>query len=78
MHWINWLIVIIPVALLLGIAIYAKKHVRGVADFLVDGRYVISVGDLQAVLLISDVYLRILRNALTTRLTTAGLKDMFS
>ena len=52
MHWIDWLIVIIPVALVLGIAIYAKKYVRGVADFLaagrVAGRYVISVGDLQA------------------------------
>ena len=81
MHWIDWLIVIIPVALVLGIAIYAKKYVRGVVDFLAAGRaagrYVISVGDLQAVLLISDIYLRILRNALTTRLKTAGLKDMF-
>ena len=31
MHWIDWLIVIIPVALVLGIAIYAKKYIRVVA-----------------------------------------------
>ena len=52
MHWIDWIIVIIPVTFVLGMAIYAKKYVRGVTDFLaagrVAGRYVISVGDLQA------------------------------
>ena len=52
MHWIDWIIVVIPAVFVLGIAIYAKKYVRGVADFLaagrVAGRYVISVGDLQA------------------------------
>ncbi len=52
MHWIDWIIVIIPLGLVLGMAIYAKKYVRGVTDFLaagrVAGRYVISVGDLQA------------------------------
>jgi Na+/proline symporter len=52
MHWIDWVIVIIPVAFVLGMAIYTRKYVRGVADFLaagrVAGRYVISVGDLQA------------------------------
>ena len=52
MHWIDWVIVIVPVTFVLGMAVYAKRYVRGVADFLaagrVAGRYVISVGDLQA------------------------------
>ena len=52
MHWIDWAIVIIPVGFVLGMALYARKYVRGIADFLaagrVAGRYVISVGDLQA------------------------------
>ena len=52
MHWIDWIIVIVPMVFILGMAVYAKKYVRGVTDFLaagrVAGRYVISVGDLQA------------------------------
>ncbi len=52
MHWIDWLIVIVPLTFVLGMAVYSKRYVRGVADFLaagrVAGRYVISVGDLQA------------------------------
>ncbi len=52
MHWIDWLIMIVPVLFILGMAVYSKKYVRGVADFLaagrVAGRYVISVGDMQA------------------------------
>lgn len=52
MHWIDWLIVIIPVSCVLGLAIYSRKYVRGVADFLaagrVAGRYVIAVGDMAA------------------------------
>lgn len=54
MHWIDWLIVAVPVIFILGIAVYSKRYVRGVADFLaagrVAGRYVISVVDLQATL----------------------------
>ena len=54
MHWIDWTITLVPVVFVLGMAVYAKKYVRGVADFLaagrVAGRYVISVGDLQAAL----------------------------
>lgn len=50
MHLIDWLIVIIPVTFILSAAVYAKKYVAGVVDFLaagrVAGRYVISVGDL--------------------------------
>jgi len=52
MQWIDWLIVVIPVAFVLWLAVYSRRYVRGVADFLaagrVAGRYVISVGDLEA------------------------------
>ena len=50
MGWIDWLIVIVPVVFVLGIGLYSRKYIRGVADFLaagrVCGRYVISVGDM--------------------------------
>lgn len=46
------LIVIIPLAVILGAAFYSRKYVRDVADYLasgrVAGRYVICVGDLTA------------------------------
>ena len=52
MSWISWCIVIIPVSIAITLAIYSRKYVRGVADFLaagrVAGRYVICVGDLEA------------------------------
>ncbi len=52
MHFIDWLIVILPVAFIVGLAIYSRRYARGVVDFLaagrVAGRYVISVGDLTA------------------------------
>ncbi len=52
MHWVDWVIVIVPVLFVLGMAIYSRKYVRGVTDFLaagrVAGRYVICVGDMQA------------------------------
>lgn len=54
MHWIDWFIVLAPVAFVLGMAVYSRKYVRGVADFLaagrVAGRYVISVGDMSSAL----------------------------
>ena len=54
MYWIDWLILIIPVTFILGMAVYARKYMRGVVDFLaagrVAGRYVISVGDMSAAL----------------------------
>ena len=50
MSLIDWLIVVIPLALVIFFAFRAKKYARGVVDFLaagrVAGRYVISVGDL--------------------------------
>ncbi len=51
MHWIDWCITIIPVALVMWLAVHSRKYARGVADYLaagrVAGRYVISVGDLE-------------------------------
>ena len=54
MSLIDWLILIIPTVIVMGVGIYSKKYVRSVADFLsagrVAGRYVISVGDVAAAL----------------------------
>ncbi|MBN1552307.1 sodium:panthothenate symporter [bacterium] len=53
MHWIDWFITLIPVALILGVAVYSRKYIRGVADYIsagrVAGRYVIAVGDLESI-----------------------------
>ena len=50
MGLIDWLIVIIPVMIVLGIGFYSRRYIRGVVDFLaagrVCGRYVICVGDM--------------------------------
>ncbi|HCG24937.1 MAG TPA: sodium:panthothenate symporter [Lentisphaeria bacterium] len=50
MHWIDWCITLIPFSFILAMALYTKRYVRGVVDYLaagrVAGRYVISVGDL--------------------------------
>ncbi|WP_269522287.1 sodium:solute symporter family protein [Coraliomargarita parva] len=52
MHWIDWLIVIVPVVGVLWVAVSSRKYVRGVVDFLaagrVAGRYVLSAGDMTA------------------------------
>jgi len=52
MTWIDWLIVLVPMALVIWMAFYAKRYARGVVDFLaagrLAGRYVISVGDMAA------------------------------
>lgn len=50
MHWLDWLIVVVPVVLILWLAVHSRKYVRGVVDFLaagrVAGRYVLSAGDM--------------------------------
>ncbi len=52
MHWLDWVILVVPVVFILCMAAYARRYVRGVADFLaagrVAGRYVICVGDMEA------------------------------
>jgi Na+/proline symporter len=49
MGLIDWLVVIIPVTFVIGMGLYSRKYIRGVADFLaagrICGRYVICVGD---------------------------------
>ena len=34
MTWLDWMIVIIPMVLLIGVAIYSRKYARGVVIFL--------------------------------------------
>ena len=50
MSWIDWCIVIIPVALVYAFGCYARKYIRGVSDYLAAGRlcgrYVINVGEM--------------------------------
>lgn len=54
MHWIDWVITLVPVTVVLCLAVYSRKYVRGVVDFLaagrVAGRYVLSAGDLTSAL----------------------------
>ena len=49
MHLIDWLIVIVPVVMVIGLGYYARKYVRSVADFLSAGRvcsrYVVCASD---------------------------------
>ena len=50
MHILDWLIVVVPTVFVLWLAVYSKRYVRGVADFLAAGRtagrYVLSAGDM--------------------------------
>ena len=54
MHWLDWLIVVIPVTAVLWLAFYSRKYVRSVVDYLaagrVAGRYVIGVSDMSSTL----------------------------
>ncbi|MDO5462104.1 MAG: hypothetical protein Q4F99_01260 [bacterium] len=47
MHWVDWLLVAIPIIVVTLLGLRAQRHVHGVADFLsagrVAGRYVLSV-----------------------------------
>ena len=47
MHWIDWIIILIPILIVAYIGLASRKYVKGVSDFLtagrVAGRYVISV-----------------------------------
>ena len=52
MHWIDWLIVVLPLFIVAYIGLKTQKHVKGVSDFLtagrVAGRYVICVASAEA------------------------------
>ena len=52
MSLVDWLVVIIPLSFIVGIAFYARRYARNASDFLaagrVAGRYVLSVGDMMA------------------------------
>ena len=50
MSLLDWLIVVIPMCILLGVAFYSRKYARDVVDYLaagrIAGRYVLAVGDM--------------------------------
>ncbi|MBO5688595.1 MAG: sodium:panthothenate symporter [Lentisphaeria bacterium] len=50
MSWYDWLIAVVPMCLILGLAVYIRRYIRGVSDYLVAGRicgrYVLCVSDL--------------------------------
>ena len=52
MHFYDWLIVIIPVACVIGVALHCRRYSRGVVDFLAAGRvarrFVLTTGSLAA------------------------------
>ena len=52
MHWIDWLILLVPLCAVVLIALYTQRYVKGVADFLVGGRvagrYVLTVASAEA------------------------------
>lgn len=54
MSWYNWVIVVVPLLFVFGMALYSRRYIRDVVDFLsagrVCGRYVISVAGLEGAL----------------------------
>ncbi len=38
MQWIDWTLVVIPIAFVLAVAVYTRRFVKSVADFLSAGR----------------------------------------
>ena len=59
MGWIDWLIVIIPTALIMSLGVHSRKYVHGVADFLsagrCAGRYVLSMGNVASALAVTGL-----------------------
>lgn len=47
MHWLDWVVALIPLMIVVSVGLYAQRYVKGVSDFLaagrVAGRYVIAV-----------------------------------
>ena len=56
---VDWLIVIIPTAVVMYFGCYSRKYVHGVADFLSAGRcvgrYVLSMGDVASALAVTGI-----------------------
>ncbi len=52
MHWIDWLIVLVPLLLVAAVSFYTQRHVKSVSDFLVGGRvagrYLLTVAGAEA------------------------------
>ena len=48
LSWYHWIIVVVPIAFVLYMAVHSRRYARSVADYLVAGRvagrYVICVG----------------------------------
>ncbi len=59
MTWFDWLVVIVPMIVIVWVAFYSRRYVRGVVDYLavgrVAGRYVISVGGMMTSLSVITV-----------------------
>ena len=49
MSWIDWLVLVLPVCVVMGMGFYSRKYIRDITDYLaagrVCGRYVLSLGD---------------------------------
>ncbi|MBR2723058.1 MAG: sodium:panthothenate symporter, partial [Lentisphaeria bacterium] len=47
MHWLDWVVALVPLMIVVAVGLYAQRYVKGVSDFLaagrVAGRYVIAV-----------------------------------
>ena len=69
MELYNWLIVLLPVAAILGMSIYCRRYIRDVADYLSAGRvarrYVICVGGMEEALGVLTLMQMMERNYLT-------------
>ena len=69
MEFYNWLVVLLPVAAIIGMSIYCRRYIRDVADYLSAGRvarrYVICVGGMEEALGVLTLMQMMERNYLT-------------
>ena len=69
MEFYNWLVVLLPVAAIIGMAIYCRRYIRDVADYLSAGRvarrYVMWVGGMEEALGVLTLMQMMERNYLT-------------
>ena len=38
MHWLDWTLIVLPIGVVLGFAVYTRRYVKSAADFLAAGR----------------------------------------